>query len=79
MEMKAGYMKTCADYIMGGEDFDVVGISDENYKTGHTVISDFPRKCGCSKNRFYNGAVLLLLVFEQAEPAFLSKLTIGQS
>ena len=35
-----------------------------------SVISHFPKKYGCSKNRFHNGAVLLLFIFEQTEPAF---------
>ena len=43
------------------------------------VISHFPKKCGCPKNRFHNGAMLLLFISKQAEPAFLSKITIGQS
>ena len=43
------------------------------------VISHFPKKRGCPKNRFHNGAMLLLFISKQAEPAFLSKITIGQS
>ena len=42
------------------------------------VISHFPNKRGCPKNRFHNGAMLLLFI-SKAEPAFLSKITIGQS
>ena len=37
------------------------------------VISHFP------KNRLHNRAMLLLFISKQAEPAFLSKITIGQS
>ena len=43
------------------------------------VISHFPKKHGCPKNRFHNGAMLLLFISKQVEPAFLLKITIGQS
>ena len=44
------------------------------------VISHFPKKYDCSKYRLHNGAVLLQLIFEQAEPAFfVNLLTVGHS
>ena len=39
----------------------------------HCVISHFPKKYSCCTNRFQNGALLLFLIIEQAEPAVLSK------
>ena len=43
------------------------------------VISHFPKKRGYPKSRFHNESMLLLFISKQAESAFLSKITIGQS
>ena len=57
----------------------VIPVHCISFYFGQPVISHFPKKRGCPKNRFHNGAMLLLFISKQAEPAFLSKITIGQS